>query len=262
MSSFNRVRVLFSDHLNLARGKYVPARFADKGVSRHCLALFALGYDREMTPAPGTKMLEGLPDLEAVYQPDEIRTGWEKDTGVVIADLEREGQPLPLCPRQALKRAVADWDALGYMPKLGIEFEAYVFKWDEANRAWAPYDTPGAYVYGTGKAVDPEGLIDAVWEQSEACGFNLEFINSEYDFPQFEFTMKYDDALKAIDEAFLFRLMAREVLLDRGYLLSFMPKPINGRGGTGLHFNMSFWDGNGQNWRINVSRACWSTIEG
>ncbi len=52
-SSFDRVRVLWPDHLGLARGKYVPAHLADHGV-RHCTGTWALGYDRGMTPyTPG-----------------------------------------------------------------------------------------------------------------------------------------------------------------------------------------------------------------
>ena len=110
-----------------------------------------------------------------------------------------------------------------------------------------PYDTPGAYVYGTGTAVDPAGLVDDIWSQAQACGFPLEAINSEFDWPQFEFTLRYRDALGAIDDIFLFRLMAREVAAKRGYLLSFMPKPLSDRGGSGVHLNLSFTDRDGNN---------------
>ena len=110
-----------------------------------------------------------------------------------------------------------------------------------------PYDTPGAYVYGTGTAVDPAGLVDDIWSQALACGFPLEAINSEFDWPQFEFTLRYRDALGAIDDIFLFRLMAREVAAKRGYLLSFMPKPLSDRGGSGVHLNLSLADAGGDN---------------
>ena len=51
----------------------------------------------------------------------------------------------------------------------------------------------------------------------------------------------------AVDDAFLFKLMAREILLKRGYLLTYMPKPLVGKGGNGLHFNMSLSDEGGGN---------------
>ena len=81
--------------------------------------------------------------------------------------------------------------------------------------------------------------------QALACGFRLESVNAEYDESQFEFTLSYDDAMAASDEAFLFRTMAREVAAERGHLLTFLPKPIAGRGGNGLHVNLSFVDDSG-----------------
>ncbi len=56
-SSFERVRVLWPDHLGLARGKYVPASLADHG-ARHCTGTWALGYDRAMTPETHGQLLE------------------------------------------------------------------------------------------------------------------------------------------------------------------------------------------------------------
>ncbi len=47
-----RLRVLFCDHLNLARGKYLPGTLEDGGVSRFCQGIFALGYDNDLIPAP------------------------------------------------------------------------------------------------------------------------------------------------------------------------------------------------------------------
>lgn len=245
MTDHRRVRVLFCDHLNLARGKYLPTRYAS-GVCRHCISLFALGFDREMTPAPGSLMLEGLPDLDAVYDLDAVRPGWEPDTGVVVADLQRHGEPLGVCSRTVLKRAVADWAALGHRVQVGIELEAFIFQPDGSG-GWVPYDTPGAYVYGTGMAVDPHGLIDEIWRTAEVCDLPVESLNSEYDSPQFELTLHFDDAVKAVDDIFLFRTMAKEVVARRGFLLSFMPKPLSDRGGSGLHVNMSLVGADGTN---------------
>ena len=246
MSDYERIRVLFCDHLNIARGKYLPRSVAESGSVRHCVGVYALDYARAMQDAPGGGMREGLPDMEAVFDLAQVRPGWEPGTGVVVADLEREGRPFELCARGALKRAVERWREKGLSPSIGIELEAYVFQRD-ASGGWTPYHTPGAYVYGTGPAVDPEGLIDAVWTEAQACGFPVEAINSEYDWPQFELTLRYRDALGAIDDAFLFRLMAREVVARRGYLLTFMPKPLSDRGGNGLHVNLSLADGSGGN---------------
>ncbi|MDD9992873.1 MAG: glutamine synthetase family protein [Rhodospirillales bacterium] len=246
MSDYERIRVLFCDHLNLARGKYVPRAMAETGSLRQCVGVYAVDYERTLIPAPGSGVPEGLPDMEAVFDLDRVRPGWEPGTGVVVANLEKEGQPLGLCARGALARAIAAWQQAGLAPFLGIELEAFVFQRDSSGN-WVPYDTPGAYVYGTGTAVDPAGLVDDIWSQAQACGFPLEAINSEFDWPQFEFTLRYRDALGAIDDIFLFRLMAREVAAKRGYLLSFMPKPLSDRGGSGVHLNLSLADSRGDN---------------
>ncbi len=192
-------------------------------------------------------MLEGLPDMIACYNADDIRESWHQDDFVVISELlESNRDPLPLCGRSLLKRTVNQWQKKGYQPKLGIELEAFAFVKNEQGQ-WVPYDTPGAFVYSTGPFTDPLGFSDAIWECAHQCGFNLEMVTSEYDSPQFEFTLRYDDALKAVDDIFLFRLLAREVAIEQGVLLSFMPKPIAEAGGSGVHFNFSFNDNNGNN---------------
>ena len=111
MSDYHRIRALFPDHLGLARGKYLPAHLAHKG-TRHCISLFALGFDRTMVPAPGAKLLEGLPDADLSVDMSEVRPGWEKNTGVVIGDLSFRGEALEIAPRTVLKKAIADWQAL------------------------------------------------------------------------------------------------------------------------------------------------------
>ena len=247
MAVGERLRLLFCDHLSLARGKYLPAGKIGNGSSRFCQGTFAVTYDKELVPAPGGTMLEGLPDMDAVYVEEDIREGWEPNTKIVLADLyDGAGKPLALCGRSLLKRTVKQWQELGYSPKVGLELEAYAFQRD-ADGKIVPYQTPGAYVYGTGRFVDPQRFTDAIWEKASELGFRIDCFTSEYDSPQFEFTLTYDDAVKAVDDIFLFRLMAREVALDNGIILTFMPKPILSLGGNGLHVNFSFLDRQGKN---------------
>jgi glutamine synthetase len=200
-----------------------------------------------MTPeTPGAHWNDGLPDLDATFSLDAMRPGWEPGTKVVVADLSDHAGPIGVSPRGALRRAIADWEALGFRPYVGMEFEAYLFTPD-GQGGWQPLDTPGAYVYGTGPAVDPHGLIDAIWEACEGADIPLESVNSEYDTPQFEFTLHYSDALRAADEGFLFKVLAREVAHRFGLLMTFMGKPMSDRGGSGLHFNISLQDSDANN---------------
>ena len=246
MADYDRIRVLWPDHLGLARGKYLPIRYADRGAF-HCMSLFALGYDREMTPAPGTRMLEGLPDLKATFDLEDVRNGWEPNTGVVVADIWFRDEPVEMSARHALRRAVEAWAELGYRAKVGIELEAFILQRSDDGQRWVPWETPGGYVYGTGTAVDPIGLLDEIMREAEDAGLPVESINSEYDIPQFELTLHYDDALQAVDDAFLFKVLAREIAHRHGLLLTFLGKPLGDRGGSGLHVNVSFEDADGNN---------------
>jgi glutamine synthetase len=245
MNTYDRIRVLWPDHLGLARGKYLPVRYAEKG-AYHCMSLFALGYDREMTPAPGARLLEGLPDLHATFDLEQVRNGWEPNTAVAVADIWFRGDPVEMSSRHALRRAVEAWEEQGYKVKVGIELEAFILQ-PGGDGSWVPWETPGGYVYGTGTAVDPIGLLDEIMREAEDAGLPVESINSEYDIPQFELTLHYDDAMKACDDAFLFKVLAREIAHRHGLLLTFLGKPLGDRGGSGLHVNVSFEDTNGHN---------------
>lgn len=250
-----RLRLLFCDHLSIARGKYLPASKIGDGVSRFARPVFGTHYDKDLLNAPGSMMMQGLPDMEARYLGSEIREGWESDTKMVIGDLyDTDGKPLELCGRGALKRAVAAWRAKGLNPKIGIELECYAFVGNPEGRI-VPYDNPGGVVYGTGPFTDPIRFTDAIWEKAITLGFSLDCMTAEYDAPQFEFTLTFDDAVKAVDDVFLFRLMAREIALEHGVILSFMPKPIAEAGGSGMHINFSFTNKTGSNALANGDRG-------
>ena len=244
----DRLRVLFCDHLSIMRGKYLPASKIGDASTRFARPTFAVHYDKDLLlDAPGAMVRQGLPDMTLIWQGAEIRDSWEPATKIVIGDLQDgNGAPLPMCGRTALKSAVADWQGHGLTPKIGIELEAYALVADDSGRL-LPYDTPGGVVYGTGNFSDPLRFTEAIWQKADALGFRIDVFAAEYDAPQFEFTLAFDDAVKAVDDIVLFRLMAREIALEHGVLLSFMPKPIAEASGSGMHINFSFSDAEGGN---------------
>jgi glutamine synthetase len=243
----DRLRAVFCDHLSIMRGKYLPASKIGDDETRFCQSTFGVHYDRDLLPSPGSKMMEGLPDMELRWAAGDIRQGWENNTKIVVGDLfDAAGAPLGTCPRGALKRAVAAWGVRGLAPKVGIELEAFAFTRNE-DGTFAPYDNPGAVVYGTGPMTDPVGFNDRIWEMADALGFQLDMITAEYDRPQFEYTLTFDDAVKAVDDIVLFRQMAREIAFQNGIYLTFLPKPLADAGGSGMHINFSFTDTAGKN---------------
>jgi len=243
----DRLRAVFCDHLSIIRGKYLPASKIGDNETRFCRSTFGVHYDKDLLPAPGAMMMDGLPDMELRWLGDDIRPCWEQDTQIVLGDLyDTAGAPLSLCPRGALKRAVAAWQEKGLTPKIGIELEAFALIRDDTG-ALVPYDSLGGVVYGTGPFTDPRGFNDAIWAKAVALGFKLDMITAEYYSPQFEYTLTFDDAVQAVDDIVVFRQMAREIALGFGVILTFMPKPLEDAGGNGMHVNFSFVDGDGTN---------------
>ena len=185
---------------------------------------------------------------------DDVRPGWEPGTGVVVASITKDDSPVELAPRSILERVVEEWKEIGLSPMVGFELEAFLFEPD-GKRGWRPIHTPGSYVYGTGTAVDPSGTIDEVMTKAREMGVELESVNSEYENGQFELTLRYRDALASADDAFLFKVMAKEVAAKRGFLLTFMGKPVTDRGGSGIHVNFSLLDSEGNNALYDPSAA-------
>jgi glutamine synthetase len=245
MTSFDRLRVLWPDHLGLARGKYLPWRIADRGTA-FCSGTYLLDYQRNILDVEIGIDPTGLPDIDGTYDMAEVRAGWEAGTGVVVADLDFHGEPYVASARHALRRAISDWNELGYHPRLGIELEAYLLEPD-GQGGWQPYDTPSAVVYGTGVMADPKGVIAEIMRRAEASDLRVETINAEFDFPQWELTLEYGEALEAVDRIFLFKEMARETAFEHGLRLTFLGKPIPTKAGTGMHINVSLGGVDGSN---------------
>jgi glutamine synthetase len=245
-NAYARIRPLFADHLGIARSKYLPTPYAAHG-TKHCMTMFAQHLDKQMTPTtPHSGFLTGLPDVEAVYDLANVRPGWEPNVGVIVADLHFEGAPVANAPRTVLRSAIDRWTQVGLTPMVGIELEAYIME-PNGSGGWKAIDTPGAMTYGVGPVVDPHGLLDEIMDMADRCGYPLESVNSEYDAPQFEFTLRYADAMRACDDTFLFKQMAQEIARKKGLLLTFLGKPFTDLSGSGLHVNFSLADASGAN---------------
>ena len=87
---------------------------------------------------------------------------WQENTEIALGDLKFEGNDYELCARTNLKNTIKEFNKLDLKPMVGLEFEAYVFERDEEG-VWIPYNTPGAFVYGTGPSNDPKNLMAKIW---------------------------------------------------------------------------------------------------
>jgi glutamine synthetase len=249
-----RLRLLWSDIHGIERGKYLYGDWAERGKANFCLATYPLTFDREILPIPGLAFDVGLPDLEAMLDPTTVRTGWEPNTVVGIGDTFHRHAPVPVDPRHVLRTAVEPWVRMGLTPQVAFEFEFYLLAPD-GEGGWRPIHTPGSRVYGTGMAVDPEGVVNDIVDTAAECRLDVEAWCTEFDDAQFEINIRYQDAIPAADDAFLFRVLAHEVAARRGHRATFIGRPFADRGGNGLHVNISFRDANGENALYDPSSA-------
>ncbi len=170
-SSFDRVRVLWPDHLGLARGKYVPASLADHG-ARHCTGTWALGYDRGMTPeTPGSHWNEGLPDFDAVFDMADVRPGWEPNTKVVVATSCAEAKPFAVSPRARPRVGPSPTGERSATSPTSASSSRRTSSCLTASGAGKPMDTPGRLrLRHRHRRSIPYGLVDAIWAAGERCG--------------------------------------------------------------------------------------------
>ncbi len=235
-----RVRTLWTDLNGLTHSRYIPSARCDHA-THHAVTSLVMSPEGEILPVTGYAADVGFPDLAAVPIAATRRPGWEPDTDVAVCELlSMDGEPLAICPRGALARAVDGWRALGFEPQLGFELELYVLERDEAAvGGWRPAGGEGHRVYGVGLGGDPTGMALEFFDAVEGMEIDLEGVLTEYSPGQLEINLGYGPAVAAADAAQLVKEMTREVAARRGYRATYMGRPDAMSVGSGLHVNMS-----------------------
>ena len=241
-----RLRLLIPDILGLERGKYLFGDVAEAGHAAFCIGLYPLTTDKEILPIRGQQFDIGLPDVEADVDRDTVRAGWEDDTLVGLGNVSQHGQAFELDPREVMRQAVQAWRDLGVEAQMAYELEFYLCEHGD-DGAWIPAELPSHRVYGTGMSVDPSGAVHDMVSATLGSGFSVESWCSEFDSAAFEVNWRYRDALAAADEAFLFRILVREIAARHDRHATFLGRPFNDRGGSGMHVNFSFRRPDGSN---------------
>ena len=156
-----RTRALYCDLLGLPKGKYIQPDLAKSGDIGFAACALAVSFDRDLLNIPGAGLFDGIPDMKLVLEKDRY-TSWQENTEIALGDLKFEGNDFELCARTNLKKTIKEFNKLDLKPMIGLEFEAYVFEKDE-DGIWVPYNTPGAFVYGTGPSNDPKNLMAKIY---------------------------------------------------------------------------------------------------
>lgn len=169
---------------------------------------------------------------------------WRPQYGKVarlICDVyDLDGVPFPGDPRNVLKRAVKRASDLGFTFNVGPEMEFFLFQTDdEGNPTIATADQAG--YFDLGPLDHGEGTRREICLTLEEMGFEVEASHHEVSSGQHEIDIKYADALKAADNIMTFKLAVKTLAQKNGLHATFMPKPVFGAAGSGMHVNMSLF---------------------
>ena len=161
----------------------------------------------------------------------------------LICDLKLpDGSPFPGCPRSALQRALDDAARDGFTFMVGAEPEFFLFQRDDAGRALlAPHDRAGYFDQGPMDR-GHEARRDMVLALA-GMGFSVEAAHHEVAPGQHEIDFTYAEALRTADNIATFRFVVRTIALQHGLHATFMPKPIHGQNGSGMHIHQSLHRG-------------------
>jgi glutamine synthetase len=185
--------------------------------------------------------------------------------------IDKSGTPYSADIRGALKTfSDRQFTKSGYTLNAANEIEGFLFKGEDAERRYYEtgrfdYVNTGGYYHSL--PGDPlRSFIDSTAEVQRAMGFQNEKDHPEVAPSQFEINYSYADALTAADQIQLYKLICRQVATKMGLTASFLPKPVVGVNGNGMHTNVSvsrngknlFWEANGEE---KISKFGWQFVD-
>jgi glutamine synthetase len=190
------------------------------------------GYSRiqesDMLARPDANTFELLPTVEG-------------DTAMarMFCDISRfSGEPFEGDPRGVLKRNLERAREKGFTFFVGPEMEFFYFR---SGATVEPLDAAGYFdltAHDLGSRLRKQTVL-----RLEAMGIPVEYSFHENGPSQHEIDLRYTDALEMADNVMTFRLIAKEVAADNGVYATFMPKPITGAFGSGMHTHVSLFEG-------------------
>jgi glutamine synthetase len=171
---------------------------------------------------------------------------WAGPTGEKVARMicdiyAPDGTPFTGCPRTMLKKVIAMAASKGFTMKAGPEAEFFLF---QTKNGLPTTETHDAASYFDLSPVDMgEDVRREIVLALEAMGFHVEAAHHEVAPGQHEIDFRYDDVLTTADNISTFRFIVKNVAARNGLHATFMPKPIYGINGSGMHTHMSLFSG-------------------
>lgn len=189
----------------------------------------------------------------------------EGNTARFICDVHKpDGSPFEGDPRHILKRALGEAREMGFEYNVGPELEFFLFRRENGRLMPLPHDNGGYFDLTTDQAYEIRRDMNTALQQ---FGINVEASHHEVALGQHEIDFRYSDALTAADNGTTMRYVLKAVAQQHGLHATFMPKPIAGINGSGMHVHQSlFKDGSNaffdESDRYHLSKAAYSFIAG
>ncbi|HXS96165.1 MAG TPA: glutamine synthetase family protein [Candidatus Limnocylindrales bacterium] len=185
--------------------------------------------------------------------------------------IDKDGTPYSADIRGVLKNyATSLFEKSSYTLNAANEIEGFLFKGSDAERCYHEtgtfeYVSTGGY-YHSLPGDELREFIDTTAEVQRAMGFQNEKDHPEVAPSQFEINYSYADVVTAADQIQLYKLICRQVATRMGFTASFLPKPVVGVNGSGMHTNVSiskggknlFWDAKGEEM---LSKTGWQFVD-
>ena len=233
------IRLQFTDILGTIKNVEIPLSQLDKALDNKMM------FDGSS--------IEGFVRIEEsdMYLRPDLDTfmifPWTAEKGKVarlICDIARpDGTPFEGDPRSNLKRILKEMEELGFTGfNLGPEPEFFLFKLDNEQKVTLELNDDGGYFDLAPTDLGENCRRDIVLELEE-MGFEVEASHHEVAPGQHEIDFKYENAIEACDNIQTFKLVVKTIARKHGLHATFMPKPLFGVNGSGMHFNLSLFQG-------------------
>ena len=253
------IRVAAADLNGQARGKRVPARFADKIVKDGTRFPFSvLNLDIWGEDIDDSPLVFEQGDQDGVLKPTErgfMPMPWlEAPTALLPIWMFREnGTPYEGDPRHALAHVVQRFKQRGLTPVCAMELEFFLI--DDSGKTLQVPPSPRSGKRRKAaetlsiRALDVfDTFFTDLYDACEAMDIPADTSTSETGLGQFEVNLMHcDDALRAADDAWLFKMLVKGLARRHGFAASFMAKPYPEYSGSGLHTHFSLIDDAGRN---------------
>lgn len=170
-----------------------------------------------------------------------------KNSARFICDIHNaDGTPFVGCPRSNLKRVIENGKQYGYSMQIGPEVEFFLFKTDENNNILNTETEQTGY-YDVNHSNKYDETLAEILIALQECGLDVDAFHHEGAPFQHEIDLGYDDILKTADNLVTFKFITKTIADKFDLKTCFMPKPIYGKNGSGLHLNISLSDKSNKN---------------